>query len=227
MGIFRRIRDISVATLNDRLEKAEDPVKLIDQFLWSTRDDIIQAERLQQQYMMHTNQLKAQWLQAEQNIEQKEKQAMIALKAGEENIARSLLTEKTMHVETANNYRELYEQNNNSLLELEAQLKELRTEYQMVYDKRAYYVARMESIRLQQRLNQRMSFNNGQQPGEVMRKMETRIQDMEYETQSLRELRQQNNGLYGNSLQTNRRSEEVDLELQQLKEKLNKEGWSL
>ncbi|MCM3632689.1 PspA/IM30 family protein [Paenibacillus camelliae] len=227
MGIFRRIRDISVATLNDRLEKAEDPVKLIDQFLWSTRDDIIQAERLQQQYMMHTNQLKAQWLQAEQNIEQKEKQAMIALKAGEENIARSLLTEKTMHVETANNYRELYEQSNNSLLELEAQLKELRTEYQMVYDKRAYYVARMESIRLQQRLNQRMSFNNGQQPGEVMRKMETRIQDMEYETQSLRELRQQNNGLYGNSLQTNRRSEEVDLELQQLKEKLNKEGWSL
>jgi len=226
MGIFRRIRDISVATLNDRLEKAEDPVKLIDQFLWSTRDDIIQAERLQQQYMMHTNQLKAQWLQAEQNIEQKEKQAMIALKAGEENIARSLLTEKTMHVDTANNYRELYEQSNNSLLELEAQLKELRTEYQMVYDKRAYYVARMESIRLQQRLNQRMSFNNGQQPGEVMRKMETRIQDMEYETQSLRQLRQ-NNGLYGNSLQTNRRTEEVDLELQQLKEKLNKEGWSL
>jgi len=112
------------------------------------------------------------------------------------------------------------------LLELEAQLKELRTEYQMVYDKRAYYVARMESIRLQQRLNQRMSFNNGQQPGEVMRKMETRIQDMEYETQSLRQLRQ-NNGLYGNSLQTNRRTEEVDLELQQLKEKLNKEGWSL
>jgi len=112
MGIFRRIRDISVATLNDRLEKAEDPVKLIDQFLWSTRDDIIQAERLQQQYMMHTNQLKAQWLQAEQNIEQKEKQAMIALKAGEENIARSLLTEKTMHVDTANNYRELYEQSN-------------------------------------------------------------------------------------------------------------------
>lgn len=226
MGIIRRIRDISVATLNDRLEKAEDPVKLIDQFLWSTRDDIIQAERLQQQYLMHTNQLKAQWLQAEQHIEQKEKQAMIALKAGEENIARSLLSEKTMYVDTANNYRQLYEQNNNSLLELEAQLKELRTEYQMIYDKRAYYVARMESIRLQQRLNQRMSFNNGQQPGEVMRKMETRIQDMEYETQSLRQLRQ-SNGVYGDSLQTNRRNEEVDLELQQLKEKLNKEGWSL
>ncbi|MFC6331824.1 PspA/IM30 family protein [Paenibacillus septentrionalis] len=226
MGIFRRIRDISVATLNDRLEKAEDPVKLIDQFLWSTRDDIIEAERLQQQYLTHTNQLKAQWLQAEQQIEQKEKQAMIALKAGEEMIARSLLTEKTMFVETANNYRELYEQSNASLLELEAQLKELRTEYQMVYDKRSYYVARMESIRLQQRLNQRMSFNNGQQPGEVMRKMETRIQDMEYETQSLRQLRKEN-GVYGESIKTNRRSAEVDLELQQLKDKLNKEGWSL
>lgn len=226
MGILRRIRDISVATLNDRLEKAEDPVKLIDQFLWSTRDDIIQAERLQQQYITHTNQLKAQWLQAEQQIEQKEKQAMIALKAGEENIARSLLSEKTMIVETANNYRKLYEQSNDSLIELEAQLRELRSEYQIVYDKRAYYVARMESIRLQQRLNERMSFNGGQQPGEVMRRMESRIQDMELETQSLRQVRQ-GNGLYGDSLQTDRRSAEVDIELQQLKDKLNKEGWSL
>ncbi|GIP17214.1 phage shock protein A [Paenibacillus montaniterrae] len=226
MGILRRIRDISVATLNDRLEKAEDPVKLIDQFLWSTRDDIIQAERLQQQYITHTNQLKAQWLQAEQQIEQKEKQAMIALKAGEENIARSLLSEKTMIVETANNYRKLYEQSNDSLIELEAQLRELRSEYQIVYDKRAYYVARMESIRLQQRLNERMSFNGGQQPGEVMRRMESRIQDMELETQSLRQVRQ-GNGLYGDPLQTDRRSAEVDIELQQLKDKLNKEGWSL
>jgi len=226
MGILRRIRDISMATLNDRLEKAEDPVKLIDQFLWSTRDDIIQAERLQQQYVAHTNQLKAQWLQAEQQIEQKEKQAMIALKAGEENIARSLLTEKTMILETANNYRNLYQQSNDALLELEAQLKELRTEYQLVYDKRAYYVARMESIRLQRRLNERMSFNSGQQPGEMMRKMETRIQDMELETQSLRQVRQANS-LYGEAINNNTRSAEVDLELQQLKDKLNKEGWSL
>lgn len=226
MGILRRIRDISVATLNDRLEKAEDPVKLIDQFLWATRDDIIQAERLQQQYIAHTNQLKSQWLQAEQQIEQKEKQAMIALKAGEETIARSLLTDKTIITETANNYRNLYEQSNAALLELEAQLRELRNEYQIVYDKRAYYVARMESIRLQRRLNERLSFNSGQQPGEMMRKMEDRIQDMELETQSLREVRQ-SNGIYGQSLQNDRRSAEVDVELQQLKEKLNKEGWSL
>src|SRR5690606_41621077 len=108
----------SERTMNECKEQADDPVKLIVQILWSRHEKIIQAERWQQQYMRHTNQLKAQWLQAEKNIEQKEKQAMIALKAGEENIARSLLTEKTMHVETANNYRELYEQSNNSLLEL-------------------------------------------------------------------------------------------------------------
>jgi len=226
MGILRRIRDISVATLNDRLEQAEDPVKLIDQFLWATRDDIIQAERLQQQYIAHTNQLKAQWLQAEQQIEQKEKQAMIALKAGEEGIARSLLNEKALIQETANNYRSLYQQSNDALIELEAQLRELRSEYQIVYDKRAYYVARMETIRLQRRLNERMSFNSSQQPGEMMRRMESRIQDMELETQALRQVRQTNSN-YGQSLHSNIRSAEVDLELQQLKEKLNKEGWSL
>ncbi len=33
MGIAKRVRDITVATLNDKLERAEDPVKVIDQYL--------------------------------------------------------------------------------------------------------------------------------------------------------------------------------------------------
>ena len=69
MSIIRRVRDITIATLNEHLEKAEDPVRLIDQFLWSTREEIIQSERLYQQYSSHNQQLKMQWLTAEQQKE--------------------------------------------------------------------------------------------------------------------------------------------------------------
>ncbi|MCR8657772.1 PspA/IM30 family protein [Paenibacillus endoradicis] len=227
MGFVKRIRDITMATLNDRLEKAEDPVKLIDQFLWSTRDEIIQAERLHHQYLNHSHQLKSQWLQAEQQIERKEYQAMVALKAGEEMIARSALSEKTMLVENANSYRGLYEQSSGSLIELEEQLRELRQEYQLVYDKRAYYVSRMESLRLQQRMNERMSFNNNNNPAQVMRKMDSRLSEMENESQSLREVRKNNGGIYGDPTVASRQSLAVDREMEQLKKKLNGEGWSL
>src|ERR1700733_951280 len=96
MSIIRRVRDITVATLNERLEKAEDPVRLIDQFLWSTREEIIEAEKLFAQYSAHSNSLKLQWLQAEQQKEKREQQALTALKVGEEQLARIALHEKAM-----------------------------------------------------------------------------------------------------------------------------------
>ncbi|WP_336789494.1 PspA/IM30 family protein [Paenibacillus sp. MMO-177] len=227
MSIMRRVRDITVATLNERLEKAEDPVRLIDQFLWSTREEIIQAERLHQQYLAHSNHLKAQWLQAEQQKEKREQQALTALKAGEEQLARIALHEKTTSEERSNQYRELYEQSRQNTMDLEDQLREMRSEYQLVYDKREYYAARMESLRLQQRMNARYTEGGqagGIQPGSMFRRLEDRIGDMEMEAKSLHDLRRMGKEFIseaGNQVQS-----VIERELQQLKKKLEKEGWS-
>ena len=226
MSLIKRVRDITVATLNERLEKAEDPVRLIDQFLWSTREEIIQAERLYQQYAGHGNHLRTQWLQAEQQKDKREQQAVTALKAGEEQVARMALQEKAAHDQRAVQYKELYEQSKQNIDELEDHLQELRGEYQAVYDKREYYSARMESLRLQQRMNAR--YNNqspGGNPSGMFRRLDDRISDMELEAGSLRDLRRAGQQFMNqanasmNSLQST-----IEQELQQLKRKLEKEG---
>ncbi|MDF2837774.1 MAG: phage shock protein PspA [Paenibacillus sp.] len=227
MSIVRRIRDITVATLNERLEKAEDPVRMIDQFLWSTREDIIQAEKLHQQYTNHSNHLRAQWLQAESQKERREQQAMTALKAGEENMARYALHEKASSEERAVQYKELFEQSRQHTLELEEQLREMRSEYQSVYDKREYYAARMESVRLQQRMNSRFGGygETGPQPGAMFRRMEDRINDLETEAKSIRDVRRMGHEMESTGLGSTVKSV-IERELNELKRKLEKEGWS-
>ncbi|RAP76950.1 PspA/IM30 family protein [Paenibacillus montanisoli] len=227
MSIMRRVRDMTVATLNERLEKAEDPVKLIDQFLWSTREEIIGAEKLYQQCAAHSNHLRAQWLQAEQLKEKREQQAIIALKAGEEHVARIALMEKASSEERSAQYRELYEQAQQGTRDLEEQLRELRSEYQTVYERREYFAARMESLRLQQRMNERYAGNHGsigqQQPNGMFRKLEDRISDMELEARSLRDLRKAGQEFIseaGFTLQN-----VIEREMEQLKRKLQQEGW--
>ena len=84
MSLMRRMRDMTVAALNDRLEHAEDPVRLIDSYLRSQKDQIQQAEALQQQCVNHAGTLRNQYLTAEQLRDKRESQAMVALKAGEE-----------------------------------------------------------------------------------------------------------------------------------------------
>lgn len=223
MSLMRRVRDITVAALNERLEKAEDPVRLIDQFLWSTREEILQAEKLYQQYSAHAGQLKAQWLQAEQQKDKREQQAITALKAGEEHIARIALQEKQSHEHRAVQYKELYEQGRLNVTELEELLRELRSEYQSVYDKREFYAARMESLRLQQRMNQRYGVHGAAgQPDNMFRRLDDRISDMEHEARSLRDLRRAGQEFLtqaGSTVQSI-----VEQELQQLKRKLEREG---
>ncbi len=217
MSVMRRVRDMTVATLNDRLEKSEDPVRVIDQFLWSTHQEIIQSEQLQRQYAAHTDSLYRQWKDAEQWVNRREEQAITALKAGEEHAAKLALQDKVVHEERSNRYAGLYEQSRQELNELEQLLLELRSEYRTVYDRRQFYVARMESLRLQQRLNAR--FGPGtDDPSSMFRKLDDRMTDYELEARSLRELRRigQESALrVGTVLQ-----ETIEQELQHLKHKL-------
>jgi phage shock protein A len=221
MSVVKRVRDMTVASLNDRLEKSEDPVRVIDQFLWSTHQEIVQSEGLHRQYAAHTEHLHRQWKDAEQWMVKREQQAVTALKANEENVAKLALQDKVIHEERAGRYKELYDQSRNELTDLEQLLQELRTEYRTVYDRRQFYVARMESLRLQQRLNARYGPGNAD-PQQMFRKIDDRLTDIELETRSLRDLRKLGQEMVlqaGTVVQ-----ETIERELQQLKRKLQQGG---
>lgn len=223
MSISRRVRDITIATLNDRLEKAEDPVRVIDEYLRMAREEIAQAEQLYRQCLKHTENMKRQYLSALQLAERREEQAKIALKAGEEGIARLALQEKLMNEEKAQQFKELYEKAKYSLAELEEQLQEMKSEYDEVLSKRQYYAARMESIQLQRKLNERLRSMGGRGMEGAFRKLEDRIAEMELEDRSLQDLRR----MTQESIYTaNSSKASLELELENLKRKLEREEWN-
>ncbi|SEU20793.1 PspA/IM30 family protein [Paenibacillus sp. NFR01] len=221
MSVFRRMRDITVANLNERLEQSQDPVKLIDQFLHSTREEIAEAERLYQQYAAHTKQLQQQVNQAAAMRNKREEQALLALKAGEDHLAKLALQEKIIHEEKLEQYNGLLEQSRESLMELENQLNELKMEYQTVYSKRQYYAARMETLRLQQRLNQRNTAYGSDVP-KMFGRLEDKMTDWELEAKSLRDLRRMGQEYIVQAGETV--ASVLEREMARLKEKLNNDG---
>ncbi|WMT40284.1 PspA/IM30 family protein [Paenibacillus sp. D2_2] len=218
MSVFRRVRDITLANLNEWLEESQDPVRLIDQFLIETRQEIAEAEKLHYQYAGHTKQLKQQVDQAKVMRDKREEQALLALKAEEEHLAKLALQEKMLYEEKITQYADLYEQSRQSLQDLESQLNELKTEYQVVYSKRQYYFARMETLRLQQRMNQRMNGFGTQDVPKMFNRLEDRVSDMEWEARSLRELRKTGQDFVTQANST------LDDELSRLKQKLQGKG---
>jgi len=222
MTIMRRIRDISVATLNDRLEKAEDPVRLIDEYLHEQIEQIRQSEKLLQQCLQHASQLKSQYQQAEDMMKKREEQALLALKAGEDDLARLALQEKLLHQEKFEQYKKLYDDTTESTAELSRQLEQMKSDYREVYNKRQYYLARMESARLQQRLNERLGFAGRSTSERIFQRLEDQVSGIELEAKSLSELRRQGEELLLDAGMTLKQV--LDGELARLKQKLEREG---
>ncbi|MEC0246498.1 PspA/IM30 family protein [Paenibacillus chitinolyticus] len=218
MSILKRIRDITVATLNERLEESEDPIRLIDQYLSAKREQLMQSERLYQQCTAHASSLRQQYLSALETKEKREQQAALALKAGEENMARLILHEKLQAEERSDQYRGLYEQAGQSAAELEEELQAMRADYQEVLDKRGYYMARMESARLQQRLNSRLGYGDGSSSPRMFYRMEEHVSDMEMQAHVLRDLRRTTRE--GGSEKSN---PALEKELEALRRKINRE----
>jgi phage shock protein A len=219
MSIMKRMRDITVATLNERLERSEDPVRLIDQYLMNQREQLQQSERLYQQCVSHAASLRQQYLTALETKEKREQQALLALKVGEEHMARIVLQEKLQAEEKSEQYHGLYEQAKQSILDLDEELQQLKAEYKEVAEKRGYFLARMESARLQQRLNARMSGLGQQATPRIFNRLEESVSDMEMQARSLRDVRRMTRESYyetGNPA--------VDAELEALRHRLNKEG---
>jgi phage shock protein A len=222
MSIMRRVRDITAATLNDMLEKTEDPVRMIDSYLAAQRDKIAQAEQLYRQCVRHAESMGRKFTEARELADRRGKQAELALKAGEEDLARLALQEKLASEETADRYKELYQEAQQTVRELEQQLRELRADYDEVLSKRQYYAAKMESIRLQQRMNERFGGAAHNTAAGAFRRWEEQISDLELETKALSDIRRMvTTTLYRAGTEV---KDLLEVELKALKRKLEEEG---
>ncbi|TDF91857.1 PspA/IM30 family protein [Paenibacillus piri] len=228
MSIGKRLRDITVANFNEMLEQSEDPVRLIDKYLSEQSEQIRESERLLQQCLSHAATLRQTYVSATQLKERREQQALVALKAGEDEMARIALQEKLQQEERSAQYKALYEQSKLGIVELEQQLQQLKADFDEVASKRSYYIARLESVRLQQRMNERlrgMGGGFGHSP-RMFDRLEERVSDMELSARTLREIRSHGRDAIiaaGNAASA--ASQLVDHELEKLKSKLQQEGW--
>lgn len=225
MSILRRIRDISVANLNEMLEQSEDPIRLIDRFLYEQKEQINRSEQLLLQCMNHAQAMGQQYAMSEQLKQKREQQALTALKAGEDEVARLALQEKLLHEEKAEQYRQLYEQSKQSIAELEDQLTQLKADYQEVSAKRSYYQARLQTVKLQQQMNARMSrFQEYSRIPGMFDQLDDRVSQLEMEAKTLRDIRRTGREALvqaGSAVQA-----ALETELNLLRKKIEQEGWT-
>lgn len=189
MSLFKRIRDVSMAAIHDLIDKAEDPVKMLNQYLRDMEDDIAEAEVGVAKQIAIEKRLKHQLEEALEVVEKRSEQAVKALEAGDENLARRALQDKKNRQAQAADYEAQYAQAKAAADDLRKQLTTMKQEFEKMKSKKESLVARAEAAKAQKHIQQSMSGYGRQDGAKGFECMSDKVLQLEAEAEASKELR--------------------------------------
>lgn len=184
MGLFRRLRDLTMSNINALIDQAEDPVKMTDQYLRDMEEDIGDAEAAVARQIAVAKGLEQQLKQTEEAAEKRSKQAETAVLKGDDELAKELLTEKKRLEQKAAELRPQVEQSQAQTATLREQLDEMREQYQELKRKRDTLVARAEAAKAQKQIAEAFSGFSSDGATRGFDRMEEKVRRMEAEAEA-------------------------------------------
>lgn len=189
MGIFKRLRDLTMASINDLLDKAEDPVKMLNQFLRDMEEDILEAEAAVAKQIAIEKKFKQQADEAEDMVNRRGEQAMKALEQGNEELARKALQDKKEHQARYDEFKRQYDIAKANADQLRSQLSEMKDEFGKMKNKKDLLVARAESAKAQKQINQTMSGFGKDNAAKGFDRMTEKVMQLEAEAEASKDIR--------------------------------------
>lgn len=216
MNIFVRFWTMIKSHINAWIDRVEDPERVLEQ---SIRDMRKQVDRLRGD-VIHViadeKQLKNQVEKYQREIERWEKNATLALKEGNEDLAREALKRKREAVEYTQQLHPQWEQQKALAARLKQEFQQLRERIQSAQRKKRNLVLRLRQAETQKRLQGML---NDLSDNQVFEKFESKLLDTESMNAAQEELNASSLEQQFEALEASSELD-VDQELESLKQRL-------
>ncbi len=218
---FKRMKTIVSSELNAMLDKAEDPVKMLEQFLRDMGEDIKDVEKAVAKQIANEKILKHKLEDAKVMVDKRQEQAVKAVDAGKDDLARRALQDKKEYESQAQLLNESYEKAKEDSETLKSKLKEMKKEYQQMQLKKDTLQARAESAKTRTKINRTMSSIGNDNSKRGFERMEEKVLQFEAEAETTEDLSKENRSLDDELAELD---SDVDDELAALKKSNGKRG---
>lgn len=153
MGIMERFKDIMAANINALLDKAEDPEKMIDQYMRNLQSDLGKVKAETASVIAEESRAKRALDECNANITKMQTYAEKAVAAGNDTDARQFLAQKQIYTDQLSSLEGTYQVASENAAKMRSMHDKLVSDIDQLNAKKASIKAKMAAAKTQQRMN--------------------------------------------------------------------------
>lgn len=223
MGMFDRLKTVISSNMNALISKAENPEKMLNQMIIDMNEQLIESKKSVAMAIADEKKLERDMLENKAKADEWEKKAMLAVRAGRDDLAKEALLRKQEFEGYATQLSQQWEAQKQSVEKLKEALRQLQSKIEEANRKKNILIARAKRAEAQQRINETMSSLSGNKSAfETFERMEQKVDQIEASAEAMKELddASTNSSLEKQFAQLESSPQAADVMLEELKKKM-------
>ncbi len=194
MGFFGRLAQLIKSNLNDLISKSEDPEKMLNQVIIDMGQQLVLAKKAVARAIADEKRLQKQFQNESSVADEWEKKAMMAIRAGDDALAKEALLRKKEHDNLAGAYKDQWEKQKAATDKLKTALRALNHKIEEAKRKKNVLIARKRRAEAMSQIQQTMSGLSDTSAFDTFDRMAQKIDQMEAEAEAQGEIAEEYSG---------------------------------
>ncbi len=194
MGLFSRFKRAVKSNINDMISKAENPEKMLNQLIVEMNEQLIESKKTVAAAIADEKKLERQVMMNREQADEWERKAMLAIKAGKDDLAKEALLRKQEYDGTVRQYQTQWEAQHASVEQLKGTLRQLQQKIEEAQRKKNLLIARAKRAEAQKRMQRTMGSMADTSAFEVFDRMAEQVERIEAEVDAMREIEASGSG---------------------------------
>jgi phage shock protein A len=188
MGIFDRFKTVVKSNINDLISKAENPEKMLNQLVFDMNSQLVEAKKQVAAAIADEKRLERQLIENKAKSEDWERKAMLAVKAGKDDLAKEALLRRQEYDGYSKGFQGEWEKQRQAVEQLKNSLRQLQLKIEEATRKKNLLVARAKRAEAQKKIQSTLGQLSDTSAFSSFDRMAAKVDQIEAEADAMGEL---------------------------------------
>ena len=188
MGIFDRFKTVVKSNINDMISKAETTEKMLNQLVFDMNSQLVESKKQVAAAIADEKRLERQLIENKAKAEDWERKAMLAVKAGKDDLAKEALLRKQEYDGYTKGFQGEWEKQRAAVEQLKGTLRQLQLKIEEANRKKNLLVARAKRAEAQKTIQTTMGQLSDTSAFSTFDRMAAKVDQIEAEADAMKEL---------------------------------------